>query len=358
MKDDDGSYMSTMVAVQNVKEVSGEFEVPAEHATEPAPPARRVTGKAHLSKLDAQSEVDDDESCCKAAFEDGKFTLADCSDLLMSLHVRNPVGVCVKDQQQVASVSLGMSATEGEPTRPWLTRYLNEALVRTMPEGAYYTNLEVLYNGGNCLGRRRDCEPGTKCYAIMLGDHVGGDMWVEMKDNETSVHPIAWRQFHGRWHRGQVVPSHGRCCSFDVDRLYAPLPHQGDQVAILAYVRLTWQAVDRGTRPTWQDAGFPMPKMPEVRSLREGGEGHLGEKMEAQFFVLQSMVKFHVIARATRLILRCASAGVWDPNGSTLVSWRLTKQVLQHERTMWSGEVYGLMTAPQDYIWKRVVKRI
>ena len=176
VKDDDGSYMSTMVAVQNVKEVSGEFEVPVEHATEPAPPARRVTGKAHLAKLDAQSEVDDDESCCKAALEDGKFTLADCSDLLMSLHVRNPVGVCVKDQQQVASVSLGMSATGGEPTRPWLTRYLNEVLVRTMPEGAYYTNLEVLYNGGSCLSRRRDCEPGTKCYAIMLGDHVGGDM--------------------------------------------------------------------------------------------------------------------------------------------------------------------------------------
>ena len=87
VKTDDNSYLTTMVAVENVKEVSGEFEVDASSGTECAPwslsshsgekrPWRLPSAmQERLCKLDPQWEehLIEDEELAEAFFGRGRF---------------------------------------------------------------------------------------------------------------------------------------------------------------------------------------------------------------------------------------------------------------------------------------------
>ena len=58
VKTEEGSYLTTMVAVENVKETSGQFEVDAPPARGDEPGVRRrLRGKTAIARAEVESEV-------------------------------------------------------------------------------------------------------------------------------------------------------------------------------------------------------------------------------------------------------------------------------------------------------------
>ena len=127
VKTEDGSYLTTMVAVENVKEVSGEFEVDAPPAPSAEPGARhRVRGKTtmavskceeveRLCHLDPQTQehLIQDEELAETFLDAGDFSPEAVEELLGSLwlsemSVPNRRGKAFEDCPMVSAHVVGM----------------------------------------------------------------------------------------------------------------------------------------------------------------------------------------------------------------------------------------------------------
>ena len=148
VRTEDNSYLTTMVAVENVKEVSGEFEVQADPSVGVQPGARhRVRGKTtmaiarcqedQLCKLDPQAEehLIQDEELAETFLDQGDFSPDAVDDLLTSLwlsevSVPNRRGKAFEDYATVSAHVAGMfrhggvvGATNLARQRPALTKF-------------------------------------------------------------------------------------------------------------------------------------------------------------------------------------------------------------------------------------------
>ncbi|OLQ15439.1 Retrovirus-related Pol polyprotein from transposon TNT 1-94 [Symbiodinium microadriaticum] len=199
VKTEDGSYLTTMVAVENVKEVSGEFEVDAAPAPGVPPGTHhRIRGKTtmaistckeeKLQKLHRQWEehLIQDEELAEAFLEAGNFTPAALEELLSGLWlaeltVPNRRGQPFQDCPRVASHVVGMfrhggvvGATNFTRHRPALTKFLVHTMQAQLPPGATFTTLAVNFNVPMQCHRDSNNRPGEKAYLLGVGDYVGG----------------------------------------------------------------------------------------------------------------------------------------------------------------------------------------
>ena len=207
VKTEDGSYLTTMVAVENVKEVSGEFEVDAAPAPGVPPGTHhRIRGKTtmaistckeeKLQKLHRQWEehLIQDEELAEAFLEAGNFTPAALEELLSGLWlaeltVPNRRGQPFQDCPRVASHVVGMfrhggvvGATNFTRHRPALTKFLVHTMQAQLPPGATFTTLAVNFNVPMQCHRDSNNRPGEKAYLLGVGDYVGGGLWCHVDD--------------------------------------------------------------------------------------------------------------------------------------------------------------------------------
>ena len=93
VKTDEKSYLTSMVAVEHVKEVTDEFEVPEEHAApahEPVQAPRvRVRGKQRMASLQETAEEREDELLAQKFLDAGDYTPQALEDFVCQLRLRD-----------------------------------------------------------------------------------------------------------------------------------------------------------------------------------------------------------------------------------------------------------------------------
>ena len=290
VKTEEGSYLTTMVAVENVKEATGEFEVPEEHAA-PAlvpvvAPKVRVRGKQRVASLQETAEEKEDEAMAAKFLEAGNFSVQALEDIVCQLRLRDQTRplrpkTMVNVVSDAAVHNFGMfrhggvtGLTSSLRRRPSVVRFINEVLRRILPPEATYTTVSINYN--TPLAVHADChnDLAAKNYVIGCGDYVGGDVWVALDPHEQARFPVAWKQFNGRWLQGQLHPVYHQVASFSPAKPHSPTSWEGFRVSIAAYTVGRHQAASGETHDQLKSAGFPVPSL--VRARPEGGDGNHG----------------------------------------------------------------------------------
>ena len=282
VRTEDNSYLTTMVAVENVKEVSGEFEVQAEPSVGVQPGARhRVRGKTtmaiarcqedRLCKLDPQAEehLIQDEELAETFLDQGDFSPDAVDDLLTSLwlsevSVPNRRGKAFQDYATVSAHVAGMfrhggvvGATNLARQRPALTKFLVEAMKAQMPPGTTFTTLALNFNTPMQCHRDSNNKPGEKAFLMGFGNYVGGQLWC---------HPeVVWNKVQGRWLPGQDHATYHLLVSFDPRCLHQPQPWEGNRITLSAYTVNCDGNCSQINRDLLQALGFPLPQV-QVRA--------------------------------------------------------------------------------------------
>ncbi|CAE7940779.1 RE1, partial [Symbiodinium sp. KB8] len=292
VKTEDNSYLTTMVAVENVKEVSGEFEVDAAPAPSALPgTSHRIRGKTtmaiskcvheRLCKLDPQWEehLIQDEELAEAFLDAGDFSPAALEELLnglwlAELTVPNRRGKPFQDCPRVAAHVVGMfrhggvvGSTNFVRLRPALTKFLVRAMQVQLPPGTNFTTMAVNFDVPMQCHRDSNNKPGEKAYLMGVGDYVGGGLWCHTEDAEAGR--VVWKKFQGHWLPGVVHNVYHTAVAFDPCRLHQPQPWQGRRIAISAYTVNCLDNCSLDNRDLLQALGFPLP--PQIQALPEGG---------------------------------------------------------------------------------------
>ncbi|OLQ15613.1 Copia protein [Symbiodinium microadriaticum] len=296
VRTDDGTYLTTMVAVENVKEISGEFEVDGAPRPSGEPGARRrIYGKTPIvaslqredsvdavSKMTAEEEegLRADEEIARKFLEAGDFSMDAADELLESLslgevysHNRRP-GTYENDSDKVSVHVLGMfrhggvvGATLGARRRPFLTQFLTKVVRTHAPSGTTFTTLSINYNTQLRLHRDGNNQTGAKAYLMGFGNYVGGGLWCR---DEKAASAAVWKKFNGKWLSGYAYPTYHKVVQFDPCRLHQPLPWTGRRISLSAYtVGCVGNCANDG-RDLLQRLGFPLPS-PQALSPEGGG---------------------------------------------------------------------------------------
>ena len=202
VKTEDGSYLTTMVVVENVKEFSGEFEVDAAPAPTAVPGTRhRVRGKTamaiarcveseRLCKLDPQIEEHllQDEELAEVFLENGDFSPQAVDELLDGLWlsemtVPNRRSKAFLGHPTVSAHVAGMfrhggvvGATNLARQRPALTKFLVAAMKAQMPPGTSFTTIALNFNTPMQCHKDSNNRPGEKAFLMGFGNYVGGGL--------------------------------------------------------------------------------------------------------------------------------------------------------------------------------------
>ena len=295
VRTDDGTYLTTMVAVENVKETSGEFEVdgPPRPSGEPGV-RRRIYGKTPVVASLQEESPDDvvskmtveeeqgllhDEELARQFLEAGDFSMDAADELLESLslgqvyaHNRRP-GTYENDTDKVAIHVLGMfrhggvvGTTLGARRRPFLTQFLTSVVKTHVPPGTTFTTMSLNYNTQLRLHRDGNNQAGAKACLLGFGNYVGGGLWCR---DEQAASATMWKKFNGKWLSGQAYPTYHRVVQFDPCRLHQPLPWTGRRISLSAYTVGCVNNCAQEGRDLLQRLGFPLP--PSQAFSPEGG---------------------------------------------------------------------------------------
>ncbi|CAE7283572.1 RE1 [Symbiodinium sp. CCMP2592] len=301
VRTEDGSYLTTMVAVENVKEVSGEFEVDAPPAPSGEPGARRrlhgkqpvVASLEESEYVDKLAVCDDehllqDEELAEAFLDAGDFSMEAVEELLNGLwlaDVRAPNrrGGAFDHSQFISVHTAGMfrhggvvGATNLVRHRPALTKFLVTAMKNLLPEGTTFTTLSLNFNNAMQCHRDSNNESGTKAHLVACGAFVGGALWCH---DAAVKEEVTWNKVQGRWLPGTAWPTYHQPVTVDPHQLHQPLPWEGMRYTITAYtVGCGGNCVSRD-RHLLQGLGFPLP--PHVRVAPEGGGGGVRGEMKS-----------------------------------------------------------------------------
>ncbi|CAE7234210.1 RE1, partial [Symbiodinium necroappetens] len=198
---DDGTYLTTMVAVENVKEVSGEFRGCLQQADDDHG-LRRACGEEEEALLQ-------DEKLAKEFSEAGDFSMRAADELLEGLRLgdvytpnRRP-GLDEGDCQKVAIHVFGMyrhggvvGTTLGARRHPLLARFLAEVVKANAPSGTTFTTMSLNFNTTMRLHRDGNNQAGEKAYLMGFGNYVGGSLWCH---EDASPSTSMWKKFNGKW---------------------------------------------------------------------------------------------------------------------------------------------------------------
>ena len=298
VRTEEGSYLTTMVAVENVKEVSGEFEVDAPPARADAPGVRRrLHGKTSIAMVelpeqegrlldaaDLDEHLRQDEALAAALLEAGDYTLEAVEKLLEGLHLKQCFGAnrrsgVLMDSSSVSVHVLGMfrhggvvGATNLARTRPCLTRYLVEVVKRHADPETTFTTLSLNFNTPMQCHKDVNNQTGKQASLLGFGNYVGGALWChepggDVRDN------VSWHKVGGSWLPGRRHPTYHKNVVFDPCQLHQPLPWQGYRVTVTAYTVGCADNCNEQQRHLLLDLGFPLPPRQVQASKPEGGEG-------------------------------------------------------------------------------------
>ena len=287
VKTEDGSYLTKMAAVEHVKEITGEFEIPEEHAApagDPIPvPKVRLRGKQRVASAQEMAEEQEDEALAKKFLEAEDFSVQALENLVCQLRLRDQTRplrprTMTQATSEAAVHSFGVfrhggvtGLTSSLKRRPLLVKFVNAVLQRALPKDASYTTFSINYDTPLAVHADYHNDHTTKNYVIGCGDYVGGDVWVALHPEEEAKFPVAWRQFNGRWLQGQIHPIYHQVAAFSPSRPHSPVAWNGIRVSVAAYTVGRHQAATGEARDHLLTAGFPVP--PEVRAWHEGGDG-------------------------------------------------------------------------------------
>eukprot|EP00439_Symbiodinium_sp_Y106_P031339 s1882_g3.t1 len=200
VRTEDDSYLTTQVAVENVKEVSGEFEVDAPPMPGAEPGSRhRIRGKTTMAiskcvedellcRLDPQAEehLIQDEELAEVFLDRGDFSPEAVDELLDGLwlsemSVPNRRGKAFQDYPVVSAHVAGMfrhggvvGATNLARRRPALTKFLVQAMKAQMAPGTTFTTIALNFNNPMQCHRDSNNKPGENAFLMGFGDYVGG----------------------------------------------------------------------------------------------------------------------------------------------------------------------------------------
>ncbi|CAE7943445.1 unnamed protein product, partial [Symbiodinium sp. KB8] len=317
VKTEEGGYLTTMVAVENVKEVSGEFEVDAAPAPVVQPGARhRIRGKTtmaiakcaeeKLCKLDPQQEehLIQDEMRAEAFLEAGDFSPAALEELLESLWladttVPNRRGKPFENYSKVSAHVTGMfrhggvvGATTFVRLRPALTKVLVEAMKAQLPAGTTFTTLAVNFNVPMQCHRDSNNRPGEKAYIMGLGNYAGGGLWCHV--DATEKDKVVWKKFQGKWLPGRVHNIYHNVVPFDPCQWHQPQVWEGRRIAISAYTVNCVTNCSASNRDLLQALGFLLPQE-LVRARPEGGGGMGWNQGAAKSFAPKELCELCVL---------------------------------------------------------------
>ncbi|CAE7580175.1 RE2, partial [Symbiodinium sp. CCMP2456] len=237
VKTEDGSYLTTMVAVENVKETSGEFEVDAAPTVGAQPGKRhRIKGKTtmaiakceELCKLDPQQEehLIQDEECAEVFLEAQDFSPEAMEELLGGLWlgeamVTNRRGKTFDSGSKVSAHVAGMfrhggvvGATNLARQRPALTKYLVMAMKAQLPPGTTFTTLALNFNTPMQCHCDTNNKPGEKAFLMGFGNYVGGALWCH---ENCASNEVTWKKVQGRWLPGRTHNVYHRAVPFEID---------------------------------------------------------------------------------------------------------------------------------------------
>ena len=295
VKTEDGSYLTTMVAVENVKEFSGEFEVDAA----PTPTAvtrgstpgsredrngyRKVSGtKGRVSWILRQRST----SCRTRSWGRCSWRTADFSPQavdelldglwLSEMMVPNRRSKVFLDHPMLSAHVAGMfrhggvvGATNLARQRPALTKFLVAAMKAQMPPGTSFTTIALNSNTPMRCHKDSNNRPGEKAFLMGFGNYVGGGLWCHEDNVRQSV---AWKQFQGQWLPGRTYNTYHNLVCFDPCRFHQPQQWEGKRITISAYTVNCYDNCSQAHRALLQALGFPLPH-DCVRARPEGGEG-------------------------------------------------------------------------------------
>ncbi|CAE7508968.1 unnamed protein product [Symbiodinium sp. CCMP2592] len=190
VKTEDGAYVTTMVAVENVKEVSGEFEVDAPPSATGEPGVRRRMREKTpaIAKLRCNDQWEEhliqDEELAET-FLDAKDFSADAMDQLLDglwlseETVPNRRGETFSHSSRITSHVAGMfrhggvvGATNLVRHRPALVKFLVEFVKAQLPPGTTFTSLAVNFNMPSQCHKDSNNKPGEKAYLMGFGNYL------------------------------------------------------------------------------------------------------------------------------------------------------------------------------------------
>ncbi|CAE7031319.1 RE2 [Symbiodinium sp. CCMP2592] len=285
VKTDDGAYVTTMVAVENVKEVSGEFEVDAPPSATGEPGVRRRMREKTpaIAKLRCNDQWEEhliqDEELAET-FLDTKDFSADAMDQLLDglwlseETVPNRRGETFSRSSRITSHVAGMfrhggvvGATNLVRHRPALVKFLVEFVKAQLPPGTTFTSLAVNFNMPSQCHKDSNNKPGEKAYLMGFGNYVGGGLWCH---DETAESDVRWKKVDACWLPGKVHPTYHQLVTFDPRRLHQPQSWEGNRYVISAYTVGCDCNCSSADRDLLQALGFPLPPA-MVQPRAEGG---------------------------------------------------------------------------------------
>ena len=295
VKTEDGSYLTTMVAVEHVKETSGVFEVDAPPARADEPGVRRrLRGKTVLAQLEEemvaklapldQEHLLQDEELAAIFLDAGDYSMNAVEELLEGLWLGeqfapNRRGEVFSGTTRASVHVLGMyrhggvvGATLLARTRPLLTQFLVEAMKRQMTPGTSFTTISINFNTPMQCHKDSNNQPGQSACLVGCGNYVGGALWCHEPDKDVRDN-VDWHKVDGRWLPGHRHPTYHRAVTFDPCELHQPLPWQGRRITITAYTTGCAVSCNRHHRDLLCDLGFPLPPQQAQADQPEGGDG-------------------------------------------------------------------------------------
>ena len=301
----DGSYLTTMVAVENVKEVSGSFEVeaPPAHADEPGV-RRRMRSKTAIAAAQVaeqsvcklgvydEEQVIKDEELAASFIDKGDYSMAAVEELLENVSLGQHDGVnrrpgVIADVGHVSVHVLGMfrhggvvGATTMARVRPQLTQFLVEAMKQHVGSGTTFTTLSLNFNTPMHCHKDFNNQTGREAFLMGFGNYVGGALWCH-DPTTTSTDAMCWHKVAGKWLPGRRHPTYHRVVAFDPLQLHQPLPWHGNRVTMTAYTVGCATNCSAQQHAFLERLGFPLPPQ-QVPTLQSGGgEGGGGSEKVA-----------------------------------------------------------------------------
>ncbi|CAE7222193.1 unnamed protein product [Symbiodinium sp. CCMP2456] len=165
-----------------------------------------------------------------------------CQQLLEVVDMKPPDRRCLAYRRpHSGSLTLGyyshgnhMGVTRATHAHGHLTKYLNKYLQSHGARGPI-SSLFIARNTTSSLHRDVHNSKGSLNWHVTFGDHVVGDLWVELPENEIIAENCEQRSFGGQRHWGFRYDTHRNLTSFEPDRLHGSDKFQGERYVITAY---------------------------------------------------------------------------------------------------------------------------
>ena len=132
--------------------------------------------------------------------------------------------------------------------------FVNAFLQQRFP-GASWSAFVVTHNEASSLHVDSCNVPGTKNFAIGLGNYSGGELFVEAEGGSFPFEDPCT----GEWLWGEVLALNLGACSFDGRARHATLPWVGDRWTIIAYSAVVQGDLSPDQEQVLRSSGFPLP---------------------------------------------------------------------------------------------------